>query len=444
MKIPARPPAIDATHDPHTLVTALVGGGVNIATDPYRPWEEMRWRTAPNGMAPAVWWYVTDLQRRSARRTLPLCQVDGSPFTYNLPDEALKLIETLRSRAGGSIGMDELVTNPATRNQYLVSSLMEEAITSSQLEGASTTRRVAKDMLRAGRAPRTKDERMIWNNYQAMEFVRAHHADAITPDLVRELHAIVTMGTLDDSDDAGRLQRPGDDRVWIEGNEGEVLHRPPSAEELPARLAALCAFVNGHAEDGPWVSPVVRAILVHFMVGHDHYFVDGNGRLARTLFYWVMLGRGLWLTEFVTISTILKKAPVQYAHAYLNSEYEGDVTYFLLHQLRVLARAFDLLEEHLAAKTAQVRDVREALWRSDRTFNHRQVDLLERAVRDPDLLLTVRSHQRSHRVSHGTARTDLYDLQERGLLERGKIGREFSWRPAPDIASRLGSSDVGG
>ena len=96
------------------------------------------------------------------------------------------------------------MTNPRTRNRHLVNSLIEEAITSSQLEGAATTRRVAKEMLQTGRDPRTQDERMIWNNYQAMEFVGDHRDDEITPDLMRELHAVVTDGTLSDPAEAGR------------------------------------------------------------------------------------------------------------------------------------------------------------------------------------------------------------------------------------------------
>ena len=58
------------------------------------------------------------------------------------------------------------------RERYVISSLIEEAITSSQLEGAMTTREVAKDLLRSGRKPRTKDERMILNNYRGMLRVR--------------------------------------------------------------------------------------------------------------------------------------------------------------------------------------------------------------------------------------------------------------------------------
>lgn len=431
MKIPARPPAF-------TISPELVNrfDAVDLATDPYYPWERMQWRAAPAGLTRQEWWSLTTLARRGSARHVPLRQINGDRFWYSTPDEVLSALDGLAPRAGGNVGVAEPITNSATRDRYLVRNLMEEAITSSQLEGAATTRRVAQQMLRSGRSPRTVGERMIWNNYQGMEFVRSHQHDPITPDLVRELHAVLTDGTLDDAADRGRLQTPDEQRVRITTNDDDTtLHEPPSADELPRRLDELCEFAN--SDDGPWTNPILRAVLVHFMVGHDHYFVDGNGRLARTLFYWVMLQRGFWLTEFVTISTILRKAPVQYAHAYLNTEYEGDATFFLIHQLDVLTKAFDDLDGYVDRTVRATRDLRRHLRSPDLALNHRQLAIMERALTDSSLDITMQSHATSHRVSLMTARSDLMKLEELGLLERHKEIRTNHWWPAPDIERRM-------
>ena len=95
--------------------------------------------------------------------------------------------------------------NGSHRDRYLMHSLIEEAITSSQLEGASTTRRVAEQMLREGRRPRDTSERMIFNNFRAMEMIRAMRDEAITPDRILEIHRLVSEGTLDDPGEAGRV-----------------------------------------------------------------------------------------------------------------------------------------------------------------------------------------------------------------------------------------------
>ena len=80
-----------------------------------------------------------------------------------------RLLHEIDLGAGGSIGMPEPIANPQTRSQYVMRSLFQEAVTSSQLEGAATTRAVAKEMLRTGRPPRTRGERMILNNYLTMQ-----------------------------------------------------------------------------------------------------------------------------------------------------------------------------------------------------------------------------------------------------------------------------------
>lgn len=53
------------------------------------------------------------------------------------------------------------------------------------MEGVSTTRREAKKMLREKKNPRTRSERMILNNFLALEFVRDHLGEELTPEFIR-------------------------------------------------------------------------------------------------------------------------------------------------------------------------------------------------------------------------------------------------------------------
>src|SRR4051794_22724022 len=170
-----------------------------------------------------------------------------------MPDAALESTHRIDQSASGHISMSEVVTNAATRNRYLVSSLMEEAITSSQLEGASTSRQVAKDMIRSGRQPRNKSERMILNNYVAMRRIHSLQWEELSPKLICELHRIVTDGTLDNPKDSGRLQTPQDTCVevlWTRDKQELRLHTPPPAEQLPERMEAMCKFANGEEPEG--------------------------------------------------------------------------------------------------------------------------------------------------------------------------------------------------
>ncbi len=444
MRKPQPPPPFQAlmasalaktdTHDFLKLVLSISQTG-NIR---YLPWDELRRRTPPDGLTSEEWWLAAKMGRNGMQRSLPLMDKEGHRFTYALPDDVLRGIEMVDKHTSGRIGVPELVTHHApTRDRYVISSLIEEAITSSQLEGASTTHKVAKDMLRSGRKPRTRDERMIVNNYLGMLRVREVRDKMLTPALICELHDIITNGTLADPAASGRLQLPGDDRVFVEDYEGQVLHVPPSADELPNRLQRLCDFANGDSGDA-YVPPAVRAIVVHFMLAYDHPFEDGNGRTARLLFYWSMLNQDYWLAEFLPISRLLTKAPAKYARSFLHSEQDdGDLTYFVLYQLGIIQRAITDLHEYLNRKMEETRRLRKTLSTLSRQFNHRQLALLEHAINNPGAEYTVASHGRSHMVAPQTAHTDLQRLERQSLLTRIASKRGYAWNPVENLTDLL-------
>lgn len=431
--------------DKERLVDVLNCARDPRATERYLHWDKLRHLEPPGDLAAEEWWWwIKKIERRPNMRQLPLLDKNGTPFEYNLPDTLLRSLHHVDQRCGGEVAMEEVVTSDRQAGErYLVNSLMEEAIRSSQLEGATTSRRVAKDLLRSGREPRDRSERMILNNYRALQFMHAELGEDLSPESVLELHRIVTDGTLDDPRAAGRLQRPDEERVAVyDRDDGRRIHRPPPAEELPRRLRRLCDFANEDGTSERFVHPVIRAILLHFALAYDHPFEDGNGRTARILFFWSMRKQGYWLVEYLPISKILREAPAQYERAFLETETdEGDTTYFLLHQLGVIERAIDDLHNYLRRKIDEVREVEELIHGTD-DFNHRQLALLSDALRHPDGSFSFGGHAEASRVTHETARSDLSRLADRGLLIRRRVGREYVFEPAPDLPTRLKESPV--
>ncbi len=239
MHVPLPAPAIeDLLGD---LEPALIARMVQLEeTSEYLHWDKVMHLPPPEGLTSRQWWLGLKLGRLTGRKRVPLLDTRGVPFHFSAPDQVLRLLHTLDQQLAGRITMSESITSEGSRDRYLVSSLIEEAITSSQLEGAVTSRRVAQAMLRSGRSPRDTSELMIANNLAAMHHVREARRDPLTPALVCELHRIVTLGTLDDPHSAGRIEQPTDQRVRVWGHEDQLLHTPPPAVELPARLAA-CA-----------------------------------------------------------------------------------------------------------------------------------------------------------------------------------------------------------
>lgn len=444
MKIPLSPP------DFATLLSKLDGTALahvikiheNGLDNNYLHWDQILRRTPPDGLSLETWWASLKIARHSLYRQLPFLDKGGKPFVIAMSEPVLIHLHHIDQEAGGKIfsSTDKNIPSKEHQRRYLINSLIEEAITSSQLEGASTTRKVAEAMLRQGRKPRDHSERMIFNNYRAMETIRSMQKDQITPERILELHAILTKDTLEDEMDAGRL-RNSDDIHVADNRDGSIIHQPPPFTELPDRLKRLCDFTNADENATPFIHPVVRAILLHFMIGYDHPFADGNGRTARALFYWSMARSGYWLMEYVSISHFLRKAPALYVRAYLHTETDGnDTTYFVIHQLEIIRRAIAQFHEFFSRVYKQQLDFERLLASSPALrgqLNYRQIALLTHALKHPGETYTIQGHQKIHGVALQTSRTDLLSLADMELLIKTLSGRSYLFTVPVDIHDRI-------
>lgn len=414
----------------------------SVSDSHYHHWEELRHRTPPAGFDVLDWWHALKLKRSMSARSYPELQgFGGRPLTVSMIAAMDAQLASCDRQLAGEIAHQGAPLDAQTRDRYLSSALMEEAIHSSLFEGAVSTREIAKDMLREQRAPINQYERMIVNNHKAMLHLRDLAQQPLTVDAVLNLHAILVDGTLKHSDQAGRIQRPSDERivVWDQKSHSAV-HTPPAAEELPERMARLVAFANGEDIEGDrYTHPVLRSILLHFQMAFDHPFADGNGRTARALFYWSMLRHGYWLAEFISISRLIHLRPEPYRRAFLYVESDPqDATYFVRQQLELIRGAINELHVYVERKRQELDAIR-SLVRRRNDLNNRQLALLDHALRHPDAAYTHESHATSNRISIMAARGDLQSLVAAKLLSQERRGKKFVYRPMPRLEARLKS-----
>ena len=444
MKLPLSPPCFAtllATADGNKFYSLLSSNlGSTDAEGRYLHWDKLRHLQPPEGLTPEDYWLALKIARNTRYKKLPFTNKSRAQFQFCMTDAIYRDLHWIDQNASGRIGMDKPVTNPHNRDTYLISSLIEEAISSSQLEGASTTRNAAKEMLRQGRKPKDHSEQMIFNNYQAMQFIREYKQEKLTPAMILQLHRLLTNATLDDENKAGQYRDEGDDIHMVDASESVLLHTPPAASELPKRVERLCQFAND-LDGKEFIHPVIRAIILHFMIGYDHPFIDGNGRTARALFYWSMANQQYWLMEFISISRIIKQAPAQYGRSYLYTETDdNDLTYFIIHQLKVIKKAINALHEHLEKKAAELHSIEKRLDGSvlQGQLNPRQLAILHHALDHPGAIYNIQEYQAAHRISYQTARTDLLKLSDQfKILTKRKYGNLFVFVAPPDLGQKL-------
>lgn len=405
----------------------------------YLPWDKLRFKPVPyENLSSEQWWFGIKLARRVLYNQLPFNDKNNRPFLLALPRIVLQQLRSIDRKTANA---QSSILNTSMENTYLMQSLIGEAITSSQLEGASTTRKVAKEMLLTNRKPRDLSERMIFNNYHAMQFVQEIKNEKLTVNHILELHRILTQNTLENPKDVGML-RTSDD-VQVTDNTNQTLHVPPKASTLKNRLEKLCEFANTKEEEETFfVHPIIKAILLHFMLAYDHPFIDGNGRTARALFYWFVCHQAEFkLLEFVSISKIIKESPFKYARAYLDTEMdENDTTYFIIHQLDVILKAIGDLHVYIDKQNQELNEIARLLDANvalQNKLNYRQIALIKHALKHPDAHYKIEIHRHAHHVTYDTARTDLLNLVKLNLLLKQKRAKAFVFIVPADLKKRL-------
>ncbi len=439
MKKPEKPPEIkdrintgDATK---TLIEANKWEAfVKIYKQEYPYWEELKYKVKGWKISPEKVWGILKNTREYTHQIITPSSVPGFLFTFNIPNFLQKSLHELNMNLGGILQSESII--PAgDKDRYLISSLMEEAIASSQLEGSVTTRKVAREMLEKNKKPQTESERMIANNYEVMRWLIQNKDKKLSPGNLLKIHSLITKDTLKSKEDEGRL-RTNDEVTVNEAITNEIFYEPPSYKYLNKLVDDFCTFANQEDESDFFIPPILKGIILHFLIGYIHPFVDGNGRTARAVFYWYLIKKEYWLIEYMSVSRIILKSKSQYARAYLHTEYdENDLTYFLIYNVKCIEEALGDLKKYIHKKTQEKKNTL-ALIRSAE-YNDRQVVLIKDILQDQHQYFTVKQIELRFNVNNQTARTDLTLLVKKGILEQKTSGKRAQFFPTPNFEKKL-------
>lgn len=375
-------------------------------------WDTVKYKKCPAGYTPTrLWTFVKASRLKSMVKVWEKYGVNLS-LTNVMQRMCHEFDMFWGGSWGGSWGADSTIDSK-NKEQYLVSSLMEEAIYSSQMEGAATTRKVAKEMLKKKMTPRDKSQQMIHNNYQTIQFIVDHKDEPLSEGLLLQIHRLMTEGTMQNPDDAGHF-RNNNDVVVENGITHEIVHTPPSYTEIPQFVDDLCEFFN-EKNNKQFIHPIIRGITIHFMISYVHPFSDGNGRTARAMFYWYMLRQGYWLTEYLSISRVIAKSKIAYEKAFLYTEADDmDIGYFVSYNLRVLEQSFKQLQDYIKRKQNEKKAANIYLRMGD--FNERQAQIIKLYADDPKALITIKDLQIKFGISPTTAKSDIIGLLKKNII----------------------------
>lgn len=357
-------------------------------------------------------WPKLQKARREISEDLPLLSIGGSPFWWVLTKSIEAQSEKVISLARRDIIFDRPEYEAAFREAVL-----DEAVYSSVIEGAFTTKKEAREFIHEGREPKNKSEQMVKNNYEALTYVLEHIEEPIAERTVFDIYALVTKDTLAGNAPANAYRK---EKVFVQSSRGELVHTAPEAEKVPGMMAALLDFIKSSE-----LSPLIKACVAHCYFVYVHPFVDGNGRTARALSFMLLLQAGYDFFRYFSISGVIAEERAKYYKAIKDVEDDDfDMTYFIDYYTGMLARAVMAMEERLVDKVV-LEQALEGLKAAG--MNRRVIEGAKWLLTSPNESVTIKAWQKKFGVVLETARQDLFKLEAAGIVKRKLVKRQYEF-----------------
>lgn len=396
------------------MVELQMNGIMKSIQDEYLYWDKVKYKSKKYSITEL--WNAVKLHRILKAKKV---NFGNYSFSFIVTDFMQRALHLFDMHIGGTLSSNIGIAE-SDKTKYIISSLIEESISSSQIEGANTTRKKAKEMIQLEKKPKNKSELMIMNNFITMKYIVQNKEKDLTPENILYIHKLISNDTLDSPNEEGAF-RENDDIHVVNYSKSEIVHTPPLKKDLERLIDELCVFFNNDSID--FIHPIIKGCIIHFMIGWIHPFTDGNGRTARALFYWYMLKKGYWLTEYLSISKIIRDTKNQYKKSYLYTESDdNDLSYFITYHIKIMEKAYEALKEYINRKQKEV--FQAAKFMKIPEINERTAQILKLLNDDSDRVLNTKEVETRFNVSNFTARSDLKTLVRLGFLDVIQVNKK--------------------
>lgn len=260
---------------------------------------------------------------------------------------------------------------------------------------------------------RERDVQEVLNYRAVMEYVGRRKHMKIDEDTILDLHKITVAKILPD-EEAGKYRQK---EVVIKNSiTGEVVFRPPRALEVPWQVKELVEFINDEQD----THSILKAGIIHYELVRIHPFVDGNGRVGRSLSTLVLFRLGYDIRHFFALEEHFDNNPKEYYQALQTVEIQnGDLTRWLEYFTSCLAIELTKIKEKVENISVDVK-IKEKLGGEPVMLTERQMKIME-YIRANEYLENKAFETLFPSISEDTALREVQDLVKKGILaKRGK------------------------
>ena len=365
-----------------------------------------------------AFWTLIKVHRDTNAKNTPIKSKDNNYFRYYETETFQEILKSFETNIN--------LTTKEEKECYFELSLMEEAIFSSQIEGANTSRKLAKKMLLDKQKPTDSSQQMIVNNYNAMQEIQGKYKNEdLSLEIIKELHITLTHNDKNIDEDKKGFFRTDADQIVVGGDrDNQYNYEAPTLEFVVTEINNLINFANDKKDN---LNPIIKAIMLHFWFAYLHPFVDGNGRLSRSLFYWFLSKNNLEMFSFYPISRAIKRSKNQYFDAYIYTEQDdNDLNYFIDYNLNKILQAKEMFEDYFQRKEKEKKSALKKSTTKNKDLNPRQKKLLQNLNKNISFI-TLKDYTNDFGISKPTGIADLKELAGLNILTSEKVGREVRY-----------------
>ncbi|MBI3980861.1 Fic family protein [Candidatus Microgenomates bacterium] len=325
----------------------------------------------------------------------------------------------------------EIITNaplvPAWEARFREEALVRSVHYGTHLEGNSLNLSQAAQVLSGQEVvARERDIQEVLNYRNVLKYIEEFQSNnlsekkPLTTEVLKKIHRL-TVEKILPPEQCGVFRT---NQVVVKNSlTGEVSFRPPSAVEVPFLLDSLTSWLND--KDTAEVHPVLQAGVVHYEFVRIHPFLDGNGRVARSLATLVLFLGGYDIKHFFSLEEHYDKDAESYYKALqsvdkriVESEHsgDGDLTFWLEYFSQGLAIELVRIRERVQKLSVDIK-IKEHLGGQQVALNERQLKMME-YIQQTGFIQSQIFREMFPDYSDDTILRDLKDLIEKGVLKK--------------------------
>ncbi|MBP8763130.1 MAG: Fic family protein [Acetoanaerobium sp.] len=374
------------------------------------------------------WKELSDFRKSIGKKLIFLDKEERNLF-FNYTKESREYVNFIED-----LGRDKIedIIPDDIKESALIDSLIDEAFSSSVIEGAYSTRKRAHDMIINNKQPKNKSEKMILNNFRALEYTMDNIEEELTHDIVYSIWEILTNETIEEEDICSGY-RTGD--VEVRNKKDELVFEGPSSNEIQEMMESLIEYFNGIDN----TNPIVKACIIHYYFVYIHPFFDGNGRTARALMHMYLIRNGYDFLKYFSISKILVDNRSGYYESIRTCEiHESDVTYFIDFYTKLLIDTISEIRKNYLNQFSK-KIIFESIEMKNVILNARQEKVLNYFLKRTKSNIDIKEYTKKYQVTTETARKDLQILVDFGFFKKIKSGKKYlyNFNDIKEIISRL-------